>query len=110
MRANEGRTPGEEQTWIVGRSFKERMKNFGCLRKVFRHEMAHSEELTDKLVIGMSRQLPLQRRNSFGVKLGAIAGETPIAIEAGKGRFPGSSLFEKFGGFGKCRVFRTHDT
>src|SRR5579859_4431821 len=61
------------------------------------------------MVIGMSRQLPLQGRDSFGIKFSAIAGKTPVAIEAGKGGPPSGSLFEEFGGFNKLRGFREHD-
>ncbi len=61
------------------------------------------------MIIGMSRQLPLQGRDGFGITFSAIAGKTPVAIDAGKGASPGGSLFEKLGGFGKPRVFRSHD-
>src|ERR1700674_407977 len=107
--AHQSSTPCKEQARIVGRVFEKGMENFGGLRKVFRHEIAHSEQLTDKMVIGMNRQLALQGRNSFGIKLGAIAGETPVAVETGKGGIPGGSLFEEFGGIGVLRVFRPHD-
>src|SRR5580704_1531862 len=61
------------------------------------------------MVIGMSPEMPLQGSDSFGIKFSAIAGKTPVAIEAGKGGPPGGRLFEEFGGFGKLRIFRAHD-
>src|SRR5580704_437118 len=107
--ANKSGAPSEEQARIVGRSLEKRTEDFSGLRKVFRDEIADSEKLTDKMIIGISRQLPLQGRNSFGIKLGAIGGKTPVAVEAGKGGIPSASLFKEFGGIREIRSLGAHD-
>src|SRR5580692_5471312 len=85
--ANKSGAPSEEQARIVGRSLEKRTEDFSGLRKVFRDEIADSEKLTDKMIIGISRQLPLQGRNSFGIKLGAIRGRPQLRSRPGRAGF-----------------------
>src|ERR1700722_15882509 len=106
--ANKSGAPSEEQARIVGRSFEKRTEDFRGLRKVFRDEIADSEKLTDLMIIRISRQLPLQGRNSFGIKLGAISGKTPVAVETGKVGIPSARLFEELGGIRKIRSLGAH--
>src|SRR6266852_1819564 len=61
------------------------------------------------MIIRISRQLPLQRRNSLGIKLGAISGKTRVAVETGKGGIPSASLFEELRGIREIRSFGAHD-
>src|ERR1700686_2321981 len=108
-RSNEGGAPSQKQSRIVRRRLEKWLEHFRGFHKIVSHEIAKAEKLADKLVIGMSRQLPFQGKDGFGIKLSAISGEAPIAVEAWEGGFPGGSLLEEFGGFGKLRVFRAHD-
>src|SRR5882724_8644691 len=84
----------------------------GELRRSLKNSLPRNntfKKLTDKIVAGVGGQLALEGRDSIGIRLGAIAGETPVAVEAGKRGIPSGGLFEKFRGFGKLRVFGAHD-
>src|SRR5882757_11523257 len=107
--ANESGAPSEQQARIVWRRFEKWTEDFRGLGKIFHDEIADSQKLTDKMIIGMSRQLPLQGRNSFGIKLSAIGGKTPVAVETRKGGIPSASLFEEFGGIREIRSLGAHD-
>src|ERR1700687_542897 len=97
MNANKSGAPSEKQTRIVRRGFEEWMENFGGLGKVSRQIVRHSKKLADNIVVGMSGQLAFERRQGIGIQLGAIAGQAPVAVEAGEIRLPVSRLFEKLG-------------
>jgi len=53
--------------------------------------------------------LPLQGRHSFGIMLGAIAGETPVAVEAGRAGFQVAACLKNSAASEKLRGFRAHD-
>src|SRR5258708_37774186 len=61
------------------------------------------------MIMRISRELRLQGRNSFGIKLGAIGGKTPVTVETGKGGIPSASLFEEFGSIREIRSVGAHD-
>src|SRR5258708_1329601 len=96
--AKKGGAPGEEQARIVRRSFEKWTEDFRGLGKIFRDEIADPEKLTDKMIAGMSHQLPLQGRNSVGIEFGAITGKTPVAAKTARVGIPATRLFEKCAG------------
>ncbi len=101
-------TPRQQQTRIVWRILEKGLKNFDDLGVILEDGIAEAQKLADESVVGMRSELALERQNSLGVELGTEAGESPVAVQAGKIGLPRRSLPEKLGSFGKSRVFGPH--
>src|SRR5467141_2181437 len=108
-RSNECRTPSEEQPRIVRGALEKWMQNLGGFLKVVRRKITEPEKLANEGIVGSRGEPALQRRYGLGIKLGAIAGKTPIAVEAGEPGLPRGSLLEVSRGIREIGSFGAHD-
>src|SRR5207253_3984043 len=71
--------------------FQKGVENLNHLPIVLQPGIAEAQKVADERVVRMRCDLALERRNSFHVKLGPEAGQSPVAVQAGEIRLPRGS-------------------